>query len=325
MIRVGPAGTKARFIEPMLALAAQQLPEGPQWGYELKLDGYRAIAIKSAGRIQLRSRRNNDFSGRYPAIAQGLSGLPAETVLDGEVVALDEEGRPSFNTLQNFGSLKLPVFYYAFDVPILGGKDLRSEPLETRRALLVSKALSKLKDPIRYSPELEASLTDLVKSVREQKLEGLIAKRRGSLYESGKRSGAWLKMRINKGQELVIGGYVPGPHVFDSLLVGYYEKRRLIFMAKVRNGFTPALRQKVARSFRRLGVDKCPFDNLPEPKSARRGKALTAEFMRECCWLRPELVAEIEFTEWTESDHLRHSKFVALREDKDAREVRKEF
>jgi ATP-dependent DNA ligase len=96
-------------------------------------------------------------------------------------------------------------------------------------------------------------------------------------------------------------------------------------MAKVRNGFTPVLRQKVARSFRGLAIDKCPFDNLPEPKSARRGKALTAEFMRECCWLKPELVAEIEFTDWTETDHLRHSKFVALREDKDAKDVRKEF
>lgn len=325
MIRVGPAGVKARFIEPMLALAAPQLPEGPEWEYELKLDGYRALAIKSDGLIQLRSRRNNDFSGRYPAVARALAAVPDETVLDGEIVALDGEGRPSFNTLQNFGSVKLPVFYYAFDVPILGGRDLRAEPLETRRALLVSKALAKLKDPIRYSPELDASLSDLIKSVREQKLEGLIAKRRDSLYESGKRSGAWLKMRINKGQELVIGGYVPGPHVLDSLLVGYYEDKRLIFMAKVRNGFTPSLRQKVARSFRGLGIDKCPFDNLPEPKSARRGKALTAEFMRECCWLKPELVAEIEFTDWTETDHLRHSKFVALREDKDAKDVRKEF
>jgi DNA ligase D-like protein (predicted ligase) len=283
------------------------------------------LAIKSGGRIQLRSQRNNDFSGRYAAIARALTGLPGETVLDGEVVALDSEGRPSFNTLQNFGSIKLPVFYYVFDAPILGGKDLRSEPLETRRALLVRKALAKLKEPIRFSPELEASLSDLIKSVREQKLEGLIAKRRDSLYESGRRSGAWLKMRINKGQELVIGGYVPGPHVFDSLLVGYYDDKRLIFMAKVRNGFTPALRQKVARNFRGLGTDKWPFDNLPEPKTARRGKALTAEFMRECCWLKPKLVAEIEFTDWTETDHLRHSKFVALREDKDAREVRKEW
>jgi DNA ligase D-like protein (predicted ligase) len=315
---------RAGFIEPMLALAAHQLPEGWQWQYELKLDGDRALAIKSGGRIQLRSRRNNDFSGRYPGVARALSGLPDETVLDGEVVALDEQGRPSFNTLQNFGSLKLPVFYYAFDVPILSGKDLRSEPLETRRKLLAEKALAKLSEPIRYSPELDARLKDLIKSVREQKLEGLIAKRRDSVYESGRRSGAWLKMRINKGQELVVGGYVPGPHVFDSLLVGYYTGNRLIFMAKVRNGFTPALRHQVAKSFRGIGMDECPFDNLPEPKSARRGKALTAEFMRECCWLKPKLVAEIEFTDWTDTDHLRHSKFVGLREDKDAHDVKKE-
>ncbi len=314
---------KAVFLEPMLALATDRLPDGPEWQYELKLDGYRALAIKSHRTLQLRSRRNNDFSARYLVIAQALRPLPDETVLDGEIVALDEQGRPSFNTLQNFGSLKLPVFFYVFDLPILKGRDLRAESLRVRRQALKS-VLSNLEEPIRYSPALDASLPDLIRSVREQHLEGVIAKRRDSVYESGKRTGSWLKMRINKGQELVIGGYIPGPHRFDSLLVGYYESDRLLFMAKVRNGFTPSSREQVAERFRGLDTDQCPFDNLPEPKSARRGKALTAEAMRECCWLKPELVAQVEFTDWTDANHLRHSRFIALREDKTPREVVKE-
>jgi ATP-dependent DNA ligase len=141
---------------------------------------------------------------RYRAIAKALEKLRDETVVDGEVVALDDSGRPSFNTLQNFGSSTAPIFYYAFDVLILSGKDVRFEPLDRRRELLTTKVLSKLHEPVPYSSDLEASLPDLIRSVREQGLEGLIAKRRTSVYEAGQRSGAWLKMRVNRGQEFVI-------------------------------------------------------------------------------------------------------------------------
>jgi bifunctional non-homologous end joining protein LigD len=152
----------------------------------------------------------------------------------------------------------------------------------------------------------------------------VIAKRADSRYESGERSGAWLKYKTNKGQELVIGGYKPGSNGFDYLLVGYYEGKDLIFIAKIRNGFTPALRREVAQRFPRLRNTECPFANLPEPASARRGEAITAEVMRNIQWLRPKLVAQIEFTEWTKGNHLRHSRFVALRDDKKATEVVKE-
>lgn len=269
--------TKARFFEPMPLLATSSLPEGDDWAYELKLDGYRAIAFKSNGKVHLRSRNNKDFTLRYPAIAKALEKLPDETVINGEVVAFDESGRPSFNTLQNYGSSTAPIFYYAFDVLILAGTDVRFEPLERRRALLQERVLSKLREPVRYSPDLDASLPDLIQSVRDQGLEGLVAKRRSSVYESGQRSGAWLKMRVNRGQEFVIGGYTVGPKNFDALIFGYYEGDKLLYVARTRNGFTPALREQLFQRFRRLETAKSPFLICPnrraadgEPDSRRR-------------------------------------------------------
>src|SRR5258708_31809722 len=193
---------KAAFIEPMLLLRKEKLPEGAEWLYEIKLDGYRAIAFKSAGKIHLRSRNDNDFSLRYPGIIKALASLPNETVIDGEVVALDDCGKPSFNTLQNYGSSEAPVYFYVFDVLVLNDRDVMAEPLVARRKLIEKHILPKLKDPIRYSPELLASLPDLVHSVKAQGLEGLVAKRRDSRYETGQRSGMGQKMRGNKGEEI---------------------------------------------------------------------------------------------------------------------------
>jgi ATP-dependent DNA ligase len=245
-------------------------------------------------------------------------------VIDGEVVALDSSGRPSFNTLQNFGGSHAALLFFAFDVPILAGCDVQSEPLDIRRELLRTKVLSKLDEPIRYSATLEASLPILIKSAREQGFEGLVAKQRDSVYEAGKRTGAWQKMRINQGQEFVIGGYTLAPKNFDALIFGYYEGDRLIYVARTRNGFTPALRDELFKGFRGLQTEKCPFANLPEARSGRWGVGLTAEKMKECRWLKPVLVGQFEFVEWTPDNHLRHSRFMGLREDKKAREVRRE-
>src|SRR3954464_146986 len=188
--------TKARFTDPMLLLRTDRLPEGATWQYEIKLDGYRAIALKSAGRVQLRSRNDKEFGGKYPAIVKALAAMPDETVIDGEVVALDPAGRPSFNALQNYGSSGTPLFYYVFDVLILAGEDVTSEPLVRRRELLQTRVLSKLDEPIRESPILDASLPDLIRSVKAQGLEGIVAKRLDSRYEPGLRSGVWQKMRL---------------------------------------------------------------------------------------------------------------------------------
>jgi bifunctional non-homologous end joining protein LigD len=231
----------------MLLLKTNKLPEGPEWIYELKLDGYRALASKISGVVELRSRNDKDFVQRFGSIATALEKLPDETIIDGEVVALDEEGRPSFSLLQNYGSSRAPLVFYAFDVLMLRGKDVTGEPLSKRRELLEAKILTKLSEPIRFSPQLDAKLSDLITSVKEQGLEGLVAKRRDSAYESGERSGKWLKMRINQGQELVIGGYTPSAKNFDALVIGYYETGKLIYAARTRNGFTPALLRRPRR------------------------------------------------------------------------------
>jgi DNA ligase D-like protein (predicted ligase) len=316
-------GTPARFIEPMLLLRTDRLPEGSDWRYELKLDGFRSIAFKTGGRVHLRSRNDNDFAAKFPDVVKALATMPDETTVDGEIVALDA-GRPSFNALQNYGSSTGPLYYYVFDVMILSGKDVMARPLEDRQDLLRSRVLSKLKDPIRESPELEADLQDLIRSVKAQGLEGLVAKRRDSRYEPGQRSGAWQKMRVNQGQEFLIGGYTPGGKNFDALIFGYYDGPRLMYAGRTRNGFTPATREKLFRQFKGFEIPMCPFANLPESKAGRWGQGLTAEKMKECRWLKPELVGQFEFVEWTPDGHLRHSRFLGLREDKDAASVWRE-
>jgi ATP-dependent DNA ligase len=163
---------------------------------------------------------------------------------------------------------------------------------------------------------LEGGLDDLIRSVRDQRFEGLIAKRRDSRYESGDRSGAWLKMRVNQGREFVIGGYTLGSGYFDALIFGYYEKEKLIYVGRSRNGFTPSARSQLSKRFHDLHTAQCPFANLPEARSGRWGVGLTAAKMNDCQWLKPELVGQFEYAEWTPDNHLRHSRFVALRDDK---------
>jgi DNA ligase D-like protein (predicted ligase) len=320
-----PAKAKGRFIGPMLLLRTDSLPnDGDRWEYQLKFDGYRAIAFKTGGKLHLRSRNDNDFGIRYADVVKVLAKLPDDTVIDGEVIALDDEGRPSFNILQNYWSAKAPVLYFVFDVMILAGRDVMNEPLEARRELLEKKVLPRLGEPVRYAAPLDAPLPVLIESVKAQGLEGLVAKRLDSRYETGLRSGAWQKMRVNREQEFVIGGYTVGTKTFDAIVFGYYESDRLIYAARTRNGFTPVVREQLFKTFRGLEIDACPFVNLPEAKSGRWGAGLTAAKIKDCRWLKPVLVAQIEFLEWTGENHLRHTKFIALRDDKTARDVRRE-
>jgi bifunctional non-homologous end joining protein LigD len=235
-----------KFVEPMLLLRTSRLPEGPNWAYELKLDGYRALAIKTNKAVQLRSRNNKDFNAKYSSIVKALVKMPDETVIDGEVVALDQEGRPSFNALQNFGSSKPTLVFYIFDVPILAGRDLMNESMAKRRDLLEEQVVPTLTEPVRLSPILDASLDNLIRSIRAQGLEGLVAKRLDSRYEPGQRSGAWQKMRMNQSQEFVIGGYtLLNPTSVDSVIFGYHDGDRLLCAGSTRNGLTPALRAQL--------------------------------------------------------------------------------
>ena len=299
----------------MLLLPSSRLPEGSNLILEIKFDGFRALAFKSGGRVRLRSRNDKDFVGRYPAIAQALTSMPDETVIDGEIVAFNGAGKPSFNALQNYGSAAAPVFFYVFDVLVLNGQEVMGEPLSRRRELLETKILPLLSEPIRYSPVLDAPLADLIESVKAQGLEGLVAKRLDSKYEPGERSGAWLKMRVNQSQEFVIGGYTPSAKNFDALVIGVHRNRQLFYVARTRNGFTPASRAQLFKKIRPFEVTRCPFANLPESHSGRWGVGLTAEKMKDCRWLEPRLTGLFEFVEETPDRHLRHCKFVSLRDD----------
>ena len=312
----------AEFIEPMECAPVTKLLDGPDWTYEVKLDGYRAIGVKTRREAVLYSRNHKNFNKRFPQIAQALGDLPLDTVIDGEVVALDDSGRPDFHALQHFQAAASRIRYFVFDLLIFKGRDLTSLTLSERRKVL---ATVKLRTQwIRVSEQFNISAVDMLAAVRHQQLEGVVAKRQTSVYEAGKRSGSWVKLRINRGQEFVIGGYFPGPHGFDSLIVGYYRGEDLVYVARVRNGFVPASRRQVFERIRGLVSPTMPFVNLPDTHKSRWGDELTAEKMKECVWLRPEAVAQIEFLEWTGADRLRHSKFVGLREDKNPREVVKE-
>ena len=311
----------ATFIEPMECLAVPKLPEAANWVWEVKIDGYRAIAVKS-DRVNLYSRTEKSFNSKFPYIADAVADMPPGTVIDGEIAAIDDQGRPNFNLLQNFRAGASRIHFHVFDLLCLRNRDTTKLPLIERRELL--KTLAFKDKRIKIVDYVEAQPTELLVAVREQQLEGIVGKRKDSRYEAGKRSGAWIKFRVNCGQELVIGGYVPNTDGFDSIIVGYYRGKDLIYVARVRNGFVPASRRHLFENLRPLVISECPFINLPERHRSRWGEGLTADDMKKCIWLQPELVAQIDFLEWTESDHLRHSKFVALRDDKNPRDAVKE-
>jgi bifunctional non-homologous end joining protein LigD len=312
------------FIEPMACLAVAHLPEGEAWEYELKFDGYRALGIKTGGIVQLISRNGKNLSRRFATISRALQSLPDETTIDGEVVALDEAGRPSFSLLQNSRSQETVLAYYAFDLLHLPGASLVNMPLHERREQLRSQVMPLLSEPLRYSETFQTSASQLIEGARELGFEGVVAKRLDGVYESGRRSGAWVKLRLNRGQEFVVGGYVPAGDSFDSIIFGYYEGKDLKYAARVRNGFVPHSREALLKRLRGLQREGCPFSNLPETRKGRWGEGLTAQDMENCRWVEPRLVVFLEFVEWTAANHLRHVKFVGLREDQAAHEVGRE-
>src|SRR5215469_15747047 len=313
---------EATFIEPMECALVARLPDAPQWVHEIKLDGYRAVAVNREGKVALFSKRGKFFNRQFAHIVEALRDLPENTVVDGEVVALDESGRPAFHMLQNFRGAASHIHYFVFDFLVYKNRDLTRVPLTERRAIM--RSVLQFRSPqIRLSDYFETSATDMLHAVREQHLEGVVAKRKDSVYEPGKRTGAWVKYRVNRGQELVIGGYMPSTKSLDAIIVGYYKGDDLIYVARVRNGLVPASRRRILERLRPLVTPKCPFVNLPESGKSRWGEGLTADDMKKCVWVRPVLVAQIEFLEWT-GDHLRHSKFAGLRDDKEPRSVVKE-
>jgi bifunctional non-homologous end joining protein LigD len=224
---------------------------------------------------------------RFQKVAQALTSLAGDFVLDGELVAFDHQGRPSFQLLQNNLSRAFPVYFYAFDLLNRDGELLVNLPIERRRGLL-GRMLPEPEDPLRLSPLLRAPSGQVLEAVRKLGLEGVVGKRMGSIYEPGERSGAWIKHRTNREQDFVVGGYIPGARGFDALLVGVYENKQLIFVAKVKNGFVPRIRDEIFPALKALQTTKCPFKNLPEKRASRWGESLTAEKMEQCRWVRPK-------------------------------------
>ena len=317
-------GLPPAFVEPMQCQPVTSLPEDNQWSYEIKFDGYRCLAVKVKGKVTLFSRNRKTLNRRFPDITKALSAFTSDFAVDGEIVALDEKGRPSFQLLQNGGVQPSNLRFYAFDLLNWDGEDLVASPIEHRRELL-SRLFEGCIDPLRLSPLLTAPADQIIGAVRKLGLEGVVGKRLQSRYECGERTGAWIKHRLDRQQEFVIGGYVPGAQGFDSLLVGVYEDKRLNFVAKVKNGFVRRTRGVVWTELKKVPrLAERPFANLPEKKGGRWGEPLTKEKMKECRWLEPTAVCQVAFIEWTASGKLRHCSFVAMRDDKNAENVARE-
>jgi bifunctional non-homologous end joining protein LigD len=318
---------KARFIEPMKATLVEKAPRTPNWIYELKFDGIRLIAVKRDEKVSLLSRNQNDLSTRFPEIVRAIKNLPArECVIDGEVVALDEEGRSSFQLLQarEVEGRKSPIYFYTFDLLQLHGKSLIGLPLEARKNVLekLCAAVAAGADrgsPIRYSGMIGSNAERLLDEVKRRGLEGIIGKQRNSVYEPGRRSGAWIKLKCVNEQEFVIGGYTPPQGArkhFGAVLVGYYEDNKLVFAGKVGTGFTAKSLSILHKRFQKEARHDCPFVDLPSKQNGQWVQGITPSMMKKMHWVNPKLVAQIKFAEWTRDGKLRAPVFFGLREDK---------
>lgn len=324
-----PKSLPQKFVEPMKARLIGSPPQGDDWIYEIKFDGFRALAFKDKRNVHLLSRNEKDFGEKFPEIVDAVSELKIdEGIIDGEIVALDAKGISSFQLLQAFdlGDKRPPIFFYAFDLLRLNGKDLRGQSLVERKAQL-EKVLGKKSSLIRYSAPLGDDAKTLLMHAKKIGLEGLIGKRKDSIYEAGRRSGTWIKLKLHLEQEFVIGGFTDpegSRKHFGALLLGFFEGKKLKFCGKVGTGFNEKLLGNLHSQFKPLASDKCPFVNLPEKQTGRYGAGVTAAEMKRCHWLEPELVAQIKFAEWTRDSKLRQPVFLGLREDKDASEVVRE-
>ena len=322
-------------VEPMLSRAAPLPPDESRWGFEVKWDGVRAIAYAQGGRVRFEGRRGNDISSRYPELRElGRSLGSREAVLDGEIVALDEGGRPDFGRLQNrmhVGSESaarrrvrdLPVTYVAFDLLYLEGRVTMALPYEERRRLLDELGLA---GPYWRTPSYHAGDGKaLLAATREQGLEGVIAKRLDSPYEPGRRSGAWLKVKNQRRQSFVVGGFTAGEgarsRTFGALLVGYWDRtqteaedagepQRLIYAGNVGTGFKEADLRRLGDALAPLRRDSSPFDAGSPPKRSS--------------FVEPRLVVDVEFGEWTRAGILRAPSYKGLRDDEDPRDVVRE-
>jgi bifunctional non-homologous end joining protein LigD len=311
------AARKPRKYQPMLATLAAEVPKG-DWLYEIKWDGYRIIATVSGGEPELRTRKDQDYTQRFENVAKELVKAlkTPDCVVDGEVCALDEEGRPSFSAMQQ-GRPGTPIVYYVFDLLEVEGEPIIDLPLEDRRARL-EKLLDKRNKTIRFSESFDDG-ESLLEAANQQGLEGIMAKRLGSRYLPGKRSRDWLKIKGHGRQEFVIAGYTPGKGrregTLGSLVLGAYQGGKLVYVGNVGTGFNDAEIKRLLTKLKPLERHTPPFEDVPKMPRVRKGDVI---------WVEPKLVAEVEFVEWTHDGRLRAPSYKGLREDKEASDVVRE-
>jgi len=303
---------------PMLATLAEDVPRGSGWVFEVKWDGYRAIAYVRGGDTRLVSRNGNDLSARFPTVTRGVSqaAKTPDCVLDGEVCALDDSGKSSFSAMQQ-GKAGTPLVYYAFDVLEIEGEPVVDLPFVERR-----KRLDKLLDKRNRTVRLSETFDDgkaLYEAAKQQGLEGIMAKRLDSRYLPGRRTRDWLKIKTHGEQEFVIAGYTKGTgrraSSFGSLVLGYYRGNELVYAGNVGTGFNSREIEKLLGKLRPLRRDATPFREVPKMPKVRKSDVV---------WVEPKLVCEVEFAEWTHDGRLRAPSYKGLREDKPAEAVRRE-
>lgn len=306
------------FVSPQLATLTDKPPEGDEWLHELKFDGYRMLCHLNQATVLFWSRSHKDWTYRFPHLERALTGFPAVTaILDGEVMALDAQGRASFQRLQQ--SIKTGdsgFIYQVFDLIYLNGYDLTGAPLIERK-LALQELLESVKatGPIRYSDHVAGNGEAFFKQACEYGIEGIVSKLANSKYQST-RTRDWLKIKCNQRQEFVIAGYIPSKKAFPgfgALALGVYEKGKLAYAGRVGTGFSIKERLDLQKRLDQIARPTSPFAVKPKDPG-----------LRDAVWSEPKLVAEVEFTEWTSDGSVRHPSFKGLRDDKSASEVRRE-
>ncbi|HMI61677.1 MAG TPA: non-homologous end-joining DNA ligase, partial [Puia sp.] len=317
------AGRKApmpKDISPMLATLVDKPFDEAGWSYEIKWDGYRALAYLQKGKVELRSRNNKSFEKYYP-LYDILSKWTINAVLDGEIVVMNDKGQSNFNALQNWRSeADGELIYYVFDLLWLDGRDLTGLPLTDRRKLLES--IIPTEGVVRYSESFDASGTEFFAAAQKTGLEGIMAKRSDSYYTPGVRTREWLKIKTSSRQEVVIGGFTRNEgtsKLFSSLLVGVFENGKLQYTGKIGTGFTDKMQQDMMKQFKPLIQKTSPFGVIPDVNKPSRFRPDPPD--AKATWLKPRLVCEVSFREMTEDGVMRHPSFEGMREDKDANEV----
>jgi bifunctional non-homologous end joining protein LigD len=313
-----PERSARRRYRPMLATLAKELPKGNDWLYEVKWDGYRAIAYVRGGEAELVSRNDKDLTGRFPTVRRALQGAvrTPDCVLDGEVCALDEDGRATFSAMQQ-GRPDTRYLYVAFDVLEVDGEPVLDLPLVERRERL-EQLLDLRKPEVQVSEGFDDG-PGLLRVAEQQGYEGVIAKRRDSRYEPGRRTGQWLKIKTHQTQEFVIAGYTRGQGRrsgrFGALILGAYEGGELRYVGNVGTGFTDAEIDRLLKLLKALEHSTPAFETVPKMPRVKKGDVV---------WVEPKLVAQVEFVEWTHDGHLRAPSYQGLREDKEPELVHRE-